>query len=376
MRYKSPFTLFKRRLKSGTFVWYYTVYDENGVRHFFSTGCTDKKQAAEICFNLFKNNALIPKKEFLACDYMRSFFCYDTSLYIQSKLARGLSYARTHADHMQRIVDTILIPKFGRYKLSEITTKLIESWILDLKKDNYSNASINNFFYALKTILSEAFRLGDITQNPATAIKPLANNYQVKGVFSKDEAKQLFEGNALCDIWDNNELYYLITKTASQTGMRMGELQALQKENVHEKYLEINRSWDRTYGLKCTKTGKDRSIPIQKELYEELSQLMRKQTKGNFVFSADGGKQPVDHKAIAKWHQRALAKIGIVEEERRNRHLSFHSWRHFVNTQLRLKGIPDSIVQAITGHSTQAMTERYTHYSVDDLCNAISDASE
>jgi len=62
----------------------------------------------------------------------------------------------------------------------------------------------------------------------------------------------------------------------------------------------------------------------------------------------------------------ALDKIKINTAERKKRNITFHSWRHFFNTLLRSKGIPDSITQKLTGHKTLEMTDRYTKFSLED----------
>ncbi len=64
---------------------------------------------------------------------------------------------------------------------------------------------------------------------------------------------------------------------------------------------------------------------------------------------------------------KALENIGIPDTERRERNISFHSWRHFFNTLCRVGMVPDSKLQRITGHHTQKMTEHYTHYKIKDF---------
>jgi len=41
-----------------------------------------------------------------------------------------------------------------------------------------------------------------------------------------------------------------------------------------------------------------------------------------------------------------------------------------VNSQLRVNGVPDSIVQSITGHSNMKMTEHYTNVALEDMQGA------
>jgi integrase len=155
--------------------------------------------------------------------------------------------------------------------------------------------------------------------------------------------------------------------------MRLGEIhrqhgcRALLKENVHPDHIDIKHSWDRTYGIKGTKTNKPRQVPISPELYDKLSQLAATQTEGVYMFSTCNGIAPVDHTIVYKWFKRALANIGIPEKTRLERNLSFHSWRHYVNSQLRANGVPDSIVQSVTGHNDMKMTDHYTHVQLEDM---------
>lgn len=53
--------------------------------------------------------------------------------------------------------------------------------------------------------------------------------------------------------------------------------------------------------------------------------------------------------------------IGIPDEARRDRGLSFHSWRHFFNSLLINQKVPLLKVQALTGHMTDRMSEEYFH---------------
>lgn len=60
MRFKCPFVLFKKTLRSGKKVWYYYFYNEYNKRHQFSTGCTIKAQAEAVCMELYRTGVMIP----------------------------------------------------------------------------------------------------------------------------------------------------------------------------------------------------------------------------------------------------------------------------------------------------------------------------
>ena len=46
------------------------------------------------------------------------------------------------------------------------------------------------------------------------------------------------------------------------TGMRLGEIQVLNNQNIHEGYVPIENSWNFKYGMKDAKWRSVRDIPI------------------------------------------------------------------------------------------------------------------
>ena len=160
-------------------------------------------------------------------------------------------------------------------------------------------------------------------------------------------------------VWNGNKLQFLINYTAYITGMRQGECLALTTASLHDTYIHVKHSWDRKYGLKSTKSGKERYVPIPPDLSLELKSLAEIRG-GRFVFAGSTLFKPVDYKAVQKHFKWALENIGIDEGERRRRRLSFHSFRHGANTRMKIAGIPDAVVRSIIGHSSAQLSEHYT----------------
>jgi hypothetical protein len=52
--------------------------------------------------------------------------------------------------------------------------------------------------------------------------------------------------------------------------------------------------------------------------------------------------------------------------------LSFHSLRHTAVSLLKDAGIPDAVVQALVGHESAAMSQRYTHVGKEALAKAAA----
>lgn len=419
MRYRRPYVLFKKKLKSGTKIWYYYIYDAQNRRRQFSTGSKTRAGAEIYCAELFKSsvlsasqtartaflqtgnpmfspvqNFLIPptnpaqqgiqslpnpyptqtaqakteKHSSLFQDYVKDWFVFDKCEYIQRKLLLGFNVTRGYADRCRATLVKHILPFFGKYRLNEITAEVANSWVFTMKKNGkLQNSTINCIIKVLKVILAEAFRKGDIKENVAKKMAFLKSDSRTHGILTKEEADRLLDPRTVETVWKGSRLHYALNLVASKTGMRIGEVSALKKESLFPDHILVAHSWSDRYGLKDTKNHKSREVPISPELQSVLSEIAEGQTEGDFIFSSQGGRRPVYRKSISAYFEDALERIGIGRDEQKKRYITFHSWRHYVNTLLIKSGVPKTIVQSIIGHvNDDAMTEHYTHIQLED----------
>lgn len=354
--------IFKRIVKGKT-IYYYYVYDKEGNRRFFSTGQRTKSAAETYCLQLYKNDALIPRKKdkTLFHTYVKDFWNYDKSPYIQGILKRGGSFSRTVADWRELMTKKHLFPTFCNMRLSSITPQDIESWLLSYDEAKISNTTVNKCLLTLKIILKQAVKDGLIAENPCDNVKPLKENPREKGILTIEEAKKLMNPDTAELYWDNKTCY-VGNLLAMTTGLRHGEIIALQKQDVFPDHLVITHSYDSNYGLKDTKTHKSREVIIHPLIYKLMCDITPEE---GFIFSLQGGKRPVSPKIFGMALKKALIKLGLTKEEIKERNITFHSWRHFANTVMRARNVPDPVVQSITGHSTAQMTEHYSHFNLE-----------
>lgn len=170
----------------------------------------------------------------------------------------------------------------------------------------------------------------------------------------------LFNKQRVKNIW-KSEIYYLINLTALYTGCRIGEILALTIEKVCKYYIVVSASYDRKYGLKGTKSGYARYVPIPVYLYEMLISFYNK-SPNTFIFPSPVLRnKPISYNSVTVNFKKSLIKIGITSEIRKERLLSFHSYRHYVNTKLIESGISDEIIRRVIGHRNVKMTENYSH---------------
>jgi integrase len=371
MRYREPFIIFPRKISLEKAVFYYQTYDSTGNRtNARSTGTTNKSAAKQMCLRLWRENKLIPPVVLPTFqEFTKDFWVWGSCSYIKYKQARGQKITVTWANMQRRALENHILPVFGVKHIDAISARDIENWLLSFKDKGRSNQTANHNLFNLRSILGEAVRKGLLTDSVAEKVDPLPNDLKPRSILSGDEARALLEPSTIEKYWTNLEAYGGNLMSAL-TGMRMGEIQALRWEDVHADHVVVKVSWDRFIGLKETKTYKDRIIPLCKPLLVFLTRLRKGRTCG-FVFSMDAGQTPIHEKQLMRGLYTAMNIFGISEEDRAKRRISFHSWRHFFNTYLRQGGIHDSKVQLITGHSSQEMTEHYTHFQLKDFNEVV-----
>ncbi len=371
IRYKEEFTVFPRKCKKNHVIFYYRTYDEDGNRTTpRSTGQTSKSAAKAYCKKLKRKGLLMPTKDISFETYAQGWWEYDTCPYIQGKLSRGYSFSKNHASIRKGILKNHILPYFGKKLLKNIKAADIEKWVLNFVKKGYSSSATNNTLQVLKIMLSEAERLGYISINPAKQVEPIKNAVKERKLITAEEVKSIFGKEFNPEIWDSH-LSYTANLLAITSGMRLGEIQGLQVEDVHDSYVHVRQSLERGgYGLKDTKTHEERMIPLPAQTLSALRKLINDNKEG-FIFSLNGGKEPIAPTTITKPLYRALKAIGISEEKRKERTLTFHMWRHYFNSRLRSAGVPDSKIQLLTGHRTMEMVQHYTHFIAEDFSDIL-----
>lgn len=371
--YRKDYSLFRRRCRDG-FIWYYRTYDPYGRRTVArSTGETNKTLAERYCNKLLREGTLVPARVRLFCDYAKNWWEWDRCPYIRGKLKRSRAgkpnISRTYTDDMRAALVRYVLPTFQDQHLDAITVPAIEKWMDTLLDSGLSPKRVNNITSCLRVMLREAKRQGLIPRDPFDVIKPFADNCRERGVLSLDEVRELFAEQAIATAWLGNLLYRAVNMLAAASGMRQGEILAVRDEVVHDGWIHVEHSWDLKYGLQPTKTRQARDVPVPPKVIDAMRPFVG---SGGFVFSLSQGERPATGNRITEALYAALEKIGISAEERQQRAITFHSWRHWFNSTMRARQIPTSLLQRVTGHATVEMTERYTSYVLADYAPVLA----
>ena len=144
---------------------------------------------------------------------------------------------------------------------------------------------------------------------------------------------------------------------------RLSELMGLWETLICKVYIAPSVHWRRAEGLTVqrvrnnqatftgTKSGKNRSVPIKPELFEEIHEHA-KLTRGNNIFTG----------SISSF-RRALKRTSIELPKGQ----AAHFLRHTFASHFMMNGGNILTLQKVLGHSDIKMTMRYSHLSPDFL---------
>lgn len=356
---EGTFTLYKR--ENG--FWYYWTYDKYWKRHRRSTGMKNKQLATQVCIQRAKEGTLLSdigvRKYVTFGEYTRDFYIYDICPHIQGRLARGFSYTKKSAANNRYYLEEYIQKYFGNRIMESITNSEINRWILNLpKKSGIANKTANGILALVKQIFRLAVEQGVVPSNPAETVRPLAKgkNSRRRIAFTSSQISSLFDSP-----W-NNMLAYNACKLSALTGMRAGEIRALLPKQIHRDHITVDASYNNDEdGRKCTKAGYARIVPIGDDLYRLLHSLIN--GKG-YIFSLNG-KTPVGSHYFERPLKKRMNELGIVAPK--GTELTFHSFRHYMNSRLIAAGMSGEKIRAVIGHESEEMTEHYAHLEAEDL---------
>ena len=243
---------------------------------------------------------------------------------------------------------------FKRKIVKEIKKRDVENLVLELKKKNLTNKTINGIVTFVQAILNYGVESEYLKENPIAKFKKLPQTRPPIHFLNEVQIRVFIE---LAQTY--TPTYYAFFITALQTGMRRGELLALEWTDIDFKLGKINITKQIYRGvLQHTKTGKSRTIDMPESLADVLKEHKKRSTLlSKLVFHNSEGK-PLHPYNMEKAYFHPLIKEcnKYLDEENQIEKLRFHDLRHSYATYLLSNGVPVKYVQEQLGHSTARMT--------------------
>ncbi len=252
----------------------------------------------------------------------------------------------------------------------------IENWLAGLP---LSNQTKNHIPYTFRIVLRDAEMAGYIPFNVLEKIERFGDDAKKRDVFTLEELKSMFPDDyqKLIEIWGSlkHAVCYMILAT---TGIRTGEVRALcWRHNIAEGALLIEQAVKADDTIAATKTGDMRIVllPSKAQLFLDDWRSSRENplTEADDLtfFGADRNK-PWSRDYLGKYLHSCMDRAGI-KGNRRN--LVCHSFRHTFNTIMR-QVLPLEVLQALTGHKSESMTNLYDHPSIEDRLKKLNTSKE
>ena len=311
--------------------------------------------------------------DILLVDYVRSIFDYDNSEYIRQKLA-----AKSNAITRSYCLDMLnTFNRHGAEYLEGITLRDFRPFMAENVKDTllnkgFSGSTINKILQALRTALGEAYRKGLIEVNPAAGIININSEKRTRGIPSKKEVYELLTYlKEKYPAGSYERAAYLIVALAVYTGMRQGEIKALQCADIilketDESVIHIKHAYTPKDGLKCPKGKKARVVTAPTPLCVEILKYAEGSPNDYVFYSVYDKDKPISTETILKWYTDALEHVGINDKERKRRYIDFHSLRHFFTSSMN-SVLSDDDRRKLLGHASIEMTDHYTHITPEYL---------
>lgn len=293
-------------------------------------------------------------------------------LYDEYIAAKKHEVRETTLDTNERNLKKYVVEPLGKYKLAKLNVAVLQKWKQDMEQKGLSTKTKQNRYGEFRTFLNYAVKMEYISQNPLLKVGNFKAPLQLKKEMQYYTAKEFKkfikaakedaiqnENNGLMYKWH----YYVFFNIAFYTGLRKGEIHALQWTDIKGSYLSVTKSITQKLkgGDRITppkNRSSIRSIQMPQPLIKILDEHYKRcQTMDNFNDSLyiTGGQRPLRDTSI----QNALKQYA---EQANVKVIRVHDFRHSHASLLANEGINIQEIAKRLGHSNVSITwNTYSH---------------
>lgn len=232
----------------------------------------------------------------------------------------------------------------GNPDLSEFNAAMFADYRIKRMKE-VTSATVNHETRYLRAVFNEMTRLGYFhSENPLSQIRAFKESQKELAYLDDFQIKLLLEQCSQ----SRNKFLLVVVKICLSTGCRFGEAEYLLRSELRNDGYTSIRFTD-------TKNGKNRTVPISKELMIEIKQVS-KSSCSRRLFD--------DCRSAFKY---AIKKSGIELPTGQMTHIL----RHTFASHVVMKGGDIVALQRTLGHTDIKMTMRYSHLSPEYLSQVL-----
>lgn len=216
--------------KTGKWLIQYRYTDWQGKRRKSTKrGFATKREAEE----WLRNFLITQKADFdMKFEDFWKMYCADMEIRLREHTMRTKKY----------IVELKILPYFGNKRVNDITAADIRQWQNELIKMGYSPTYLKTINNQLSAIFNYAVRYYDLKSNPCEKAGSMGKSKAEEMDFWTGEEFRKFIDSVM-----NKRLSYMAFMTLYWTGMRLGELLALNPKDVDlkKRTISITKSYQR-----------------------------------------------------------------------------------------------------------------------------------
>ena len=325
--------------KTGKWLIQYRYTDWQGKRRKSTKrGFATKREAEE-----WLRNFLITQKadfDMKFADFWKM-YCADMETRLREHTMRTKKY----------IVELKILPYFGNKRVNDITAADIRQWQNELIKMGYSPTYLKTINNQLSAIFNYAVRYYDLKSNPCVKAGSMGKSKAEEMDFWTGEEFRKFIDSVM-----NKRLSYMAFMTLYWTGMRMGELLALNPKDIdlEKRTISITKSYQRL-GKKDVitppKTPKSkRVITIPEFLAADIKDYM----DSLYDLQENDRLFPITKYYLEHEMQRGIKESGV-------KRIRVHDLRHSHVSLLISMGFSAVSIGNRVGHESVDITYRYAH---------------
>ncbi len=282
-------------------------------------------------------------------------------------------------DKMKRRLDYYVLPSLGNYRIDKLCTPVLQKWkanVEEMTKSTGEHLSLRtkqSAYCELRAVLNYGVKMEYIPRNPLFATENFKDAYSTKKkvdfytadeflkfiAAAREQAEQSEKTTGILYEWN----YYVFFMIAFYTGMRKGEINALQWTDIDEDIIHITKSItqklrgdDRETPPKNKNSVRDIKVPVQlkKALDEHYNRLKTLDGFSN-NWRICGGEKCIRDSTVENRNKKYAEMAGLKK-------IRIHDFRHSHASYLAYCGINIQEIARRLGHAKVEITwNTYSH---------------
>ena len=253
--------------------------------------------------------------------------------------------------------------------LTVIDFQMLEKFRAARIADGVSPATVNKCLRTLQSALERAVQRGYLTGNPfkEPGVRKSLFLREPEPVPTVLEPAEFAEVLKACP----NDDWRAVCIIGYYAGLRIGEILSLEWTDLDldRRMLHVRNKADHR-----TKSGKNRTVPLAREIEAALQTRMSSRFRGPFIFEQLRGRNAVAN--ASRDFRKIVKRAGLVDEAGKPR-FSLHDLRRTFCTNLLGTGTDPKTVQTLAGHADVGTTlKHYAAVRAQGMAEAIDRLSQ